>query len=52
MLLEVYAHRTKYEFPIPVVIGIDFAQLHIIELRIGFVVFKIVRDMSLEFSNI
>jgi len=52
MLLEVYAHRTKYEFPIPVVIGIDFAQLHIIELRIGFVVFKIVRNTLFEFSNI
>ena len=24
MLLEVYGHRRKSEFPIPVVIGIDF----------------------------
>ncbi|EKX94024.1 hypothetical protein HMPREF9999_00203 [Alloprevotella sp. oral taxon 473 str. F0040] len=52
MLLEVYAHRTKYEFPIPVVIGIDFAQLHIIELRIGFVVFKTVRNTLFEFFKV
>jgi len=52
MLLEVYAHRTKSEFPIPVVIEIDFAQLHIIELRIGFVVFKIVRSTLFEFFKV